>query len=76
MPERATLGNQRSEKSAEVIVAAERWRRAEREGELEAHGDRGTRPQMTRQLELPFEGRGEAPRVERSVEVPMTPVER
>ena len=31
---------------------------------------------MTRQLELPFEGRGEAPRVGRSVEVPMTPVEK
>lgn len=28
-------------------------------------------PQMSGQLELPFEGRGEAPRVERSVEVPM-----
>ena len=30
---------------------------------------------MTRQLELPFKGRGEAPRVERSVEAPMTPGE-
>jgi len=28
---------------------------------------------MTRQLELPFEGRGEAPSVERSVEVPTAP---
>jgi len=28
---------------------------------------------MTRQLELPFEGRGEAPSVERSVETPKTP---
>ena len=30
---------------------------------------------MTRQLELPFEGRGEAPRVERSVEAPTAPGE-
>ena len=28
---------------------------------------------MTRQLELPFEGRGEAPRAERSVEIPTAP---
>jgi RNA-directed DNA polymerase len=31
---------------------------------------------MTRQLELPFEGRGEAPSVERSVEAPTAPGER
>lgn len=31
---------------------------------------------MTRQLELPFEGRGEAPSVERSVEAPTAPEER
>ncbi|MDH4203774.1 MAG: hypothetical protein OEV87_12905 [Phycisphaerae bacterium] len=30
----------------------------------------GERPQMFRQLELPFESRGEAPRVERSEEEP------
>ena len=30
----------------------------------------GARPQMSRQLELPFEGRGEAPRAERSGEAP------
>ena len=30
----------------------------------------GKRPQMSRQLELPFESRGEAPRVERSEEAP------
>jgi hypothetical protein len=32
---------------------------------------KGTRPQMSGQLELPLEGRGEAPRVQRSEEVPM-----
>jgi hypothetical protein len=30
----------------------------------------GKGPQMSRQLELPFESRGEAPRVERSEEEP------
>ena len=30
----------------------------------------GERPQMSRQLELPFASRGEAPRVERSEEAP------
>ena len=30
----------------------------------------GKRPQMSRQLELPLESRGEAPRVERSEEAP------
>ena len=32
---------------------------------------KGTRPQMSGQLELPLEGRGVAPRVQRSEEVPM-----
>ena len=32
---------------------------------------KGTQPQMSGQLELPLEGRGEAPRVQRSEEVPM-----
>lgn len=32
---------------------------------------KGTRPQMSGQLELPLEGRGEAPRIQRSEEVPM-----
>jgi hypothetical protein len=50
-------------------------RRAEREGELEALRIEGVAPQMTRQLELPFERRGEAPRVERSVEIPTAPRE-
>ena len=30
----------------------------------------GAKPQMSRQLELPLEGRGEAPRVQRSEEAP------
>ena len=73
MPERATPDQRRGEKSAEAVVAAARRRRAEREGELETFGIGGIKPQMTRQLELPFEGRGEAPRVERSVEIPTAP---
>ena len=32
-------------------------------------------PQMSRQLELPFEGRGEAPKIERSVEASTAPAE-
>jgi hypothetical protein len=32
---------------------------------------KGTLPQMSGQLELPFESRGEAPRDKRSEEVPM-----
>ncbi len=34
-------------------------------------GLKGTRPQMSGQLELPLEDRGEAPTVQRSEEVPM-----
>ena len=34
-------------------------------------GLKGTRPQMSGQLELPLESRGEAPKVQRSEEVPM-----
>ena len=32
---------------------------------------KGTRPQMSGQLELPLESKGEAPKVQRSEEVPM-----
>jgi group II intron reverse transcriptase/maturase len=67
MPERATC--KRSEKSAEVVVAANGEGPNEEESEsavsLESKG-----PQMSRQLELPLESRGEAPRVERSEEAP------
>ena len=73
VPERATPDQRRSEKSAEAGVASGGKRRAEREEELDAFGIGGARPQMTRQLELPFEGRGEAPSVERSVEAPAAP---
>jgi RNA-directed DNA polymerase len=70
MPERAT--RKRSEESAEVVVAAGL---AGGEGpnvkEGAAHPSLGgVRPQMSRQLELPFMGRGEAPRGGRSVEAP------
>ena len=53
-----TKDQRRSEKSAEAGVAVERRRRAEREEELEAVGNGRVRPQMTGQLEFPFEGRG------------------
>ena len=76
MPERVTLDQRRSEKSAEAVLAAARRRKAEREEELEAFGIGGARPQMTRQLELPFEDRGEAPNAGRSVEAPTAPGER
>jgi RNA-directed DNA polymerase len=67
MPERAT--RKRSEKSAEVVVAGDG--EGPNEGESEsAMGLEGKRPQMSRQLELPLESRGEAPRVERSEETP------
>ena len=62
----------RSEESAEVVVAAVL---AGGEGPNVKEGEarwslEGARPQMTRQLELPFMGRGEAPRDERSAEAP------
>ena len=70
MPERATPGDGRSEKSAEAVVAAGL---AGSEGPNVKEGEarsnlEGPMPQMSRQLELPFMGRGEAPRDGRSVE--------
>jgi RNA-directed DNA polymerase len=69
MRERATL-EQRSEESAEAVVAAGL---AGGEGPNVKEGEarsslEGVMPQMTRQLELPFMGRGEAPRGGRSAE--------
>jgi hypothetical protein len=79
MPERAT--RKRREQSAEVVVAEEkpagrvpkagRIRRSEGPNEEESEwvvslGRK--RPQMSRQLELPLLGRGEAPKVQRSEE--------
>ena len=40
---------------------------------MEACGLGEAMPQMSRQLELPFDGRGEAPKVERSVEALTAP---
>jgi hypothetical protein len=72
MPERATPTDRRSEKSAEAVVAA---RLACSEGLNVKEGEarlslEGSPPQMSRQLELPFMGRGETPRDGRSVEDP------
>ena len=58
--------------SSEVVVAAGL---AGGEGPNVKEGEarlslEGARPQMTRQLELPFMSRGEAPRDGRSVEAP------
>ena len=67
-PERAT--RKRREKSAEAVVVASS---DEGPNGLESETSvrlEGTSPQMSRQLELPFESRGEAPRVERSEEAP------
>ena len=59
----------RSEKSAEVVVAGGNVDEGPNGEESETAMSLGeTGPQMSRQLELPLEGRGEAPRVERSVE--------
>ena len=60
----------RSEKSAEAVVAAGGC-----EGPNEEESEtnvrlRGKRPQMSRQLELPLENRGETPRATRSAEEP------
>jgi RNA-directed DNA polymerase len=68
--ERATLGDRRSEESAEAIVAvglAGGEGPNVKEGEARSSLGRAM-PQMTRQLELPFMGRGEAPRGGRSAE--------
>ena len=67
MPERAT--RKRSEKSAEVVVAGDGEGPNEEESETTVSLE-GKEPQMSRQLELPLESRGEAPRVERSEEAP------
>ena len=67
MPERAT--RKRSEKSAEVVVAGNGEGPNEEESETTVSLE-GKEPQMSRQLELPLESRGEAPRVERSEEAP------
>lgn len=64
-PERAT--RKRREKSAEVVVADGGEGPNEEESETNVSLD-GKRPQMSRQLELPFSGRGEAPRGKRSEE--------
>ena len=62
----------RSEESAEAVVAAARWRRAERwtSGTNAGHG-RAMR-QKSEQLELALDGRGETPRSQRSGEAPTT----
>src|SRR5882672_1841800 len=65
--ERAT--RKRSEKSAEVVVAGDGEGPNEEESETDVSLE-GERPQMSRQLELPLWGRGEAPRAQRSEEAP------
>ena len=60
----------RSEKSAEAVLAGDPGEGPNgREGETHV-GLEGKGPQMARQLELPLEGRGEAPRAKRSEEEP------
>lgn len=67
MPERVT--RKRREKSAEVVVAGDGEGLNEEEGESTV--SLGSKwPQLSRQLELPLAGRGEAPRVKRSEEAP------
>ena len=67
MPEGAT--RKRSEKSAEAVVAEGDRGEGPNEEESEKVVDLGRkRPQMSKQLELPLEGRGEAPRAEWSEE--------
>ena len=68
MPERAT--RKRSEKSAEVVVAGDGEGPNEEESETTV-GLGSERPQMSRQLELPLEGTGEARRAKRGEEAPM-----
>ncbi len=59
----------RSEKSAEVVVVGGDVDEGPNGGKGETPVSlEGAMPQKTRQLELPLEGRGEAPRCERSVE--------
>lgn len=59
----------RSEKSAEVVVAGDGEGPNGEESETTV-GLEGKRPQMSRQLELALERRGEAPKTERSEEAP------
>ena len=67
MPERAT--RKRSEKSAEVVVAASDRGEGPNGEEGETIVSLGSaRPQKARQLELPLEDRGGTPNVERSAE--------
>ncbi len=68
MPERAT--RKRSEKSAEVVVATQSGEGPNEEESETTVNLEGKGPQMSRQLELPLENRGEAPKVERSEEEP------
>ena len=77
MPERAIRPKEpESEKSAEVVVARGCPGEGPNGGESESiTGLAGKGPLMSRQLELPFESRGEAPRVERSEEEPSVAVE-
>lgn len=63
------MTQQRREKSAEVVVAGGGEGPNEEESETTV-GLEGKRPQMSRQLELPLVGRGEAPRGKRSEEAP------
>lgn len=65
--ERAT--RKRSEKSAEVVVAGDGEGPNGEESETTV-GLEGKQPQMSKQLELPLESRGEAPRAKRSEEAP------
>lgn len=67
MPERAT--RERSEKSAEVVVADKGEGPNAEESETTVHLE-GKVPQMSRQLELPLGSRGETPRTLRSEEAP------
>jgi len=70
-PERATRRKTRSEKSAEVVVVGGDSDEGPNEEESETSVRLvGKEPQMSRQLELPLGGRGEAPRAERSAEAP------
>ena len=65
MPERATRSHPRSEKSAEAILAVRGEGPNVRKDEPSTRLEEAM-VQMSIQLELPFDGRGEAPRAERS----------
>ena len=73
MPERVTPEKRRSEKSAEAVVAvrtAKGRTRGRAGGPLARRGPAAD----VQLLEFPFEDRGEAPNVERSVEASTAPV--